>query len=80
LIPQPFTCSNIVSYTTLTDSQREALAGLPIIEAPGDPRDDVAPAPPMECIVVHGGIRYYADTEGYDYPRYLARIANWPAQ
>ena len=78
--PRTWDEADIVSYTTLTDSQREALAGLPIIEAPGDPRDDIEPAPPQESIVVHDGARYYANTEGYDYPRYLVRIINWPAQ
>lgn len=78
--PADWDATGVVSYATLSDAQKEALATLPVIEAPGLPRDYLDPAPPpMECLVVHAGGRYYANTEGYGYPRYLVRIINWPA-
>ena len=71
----------MVSYATLSDAQKEALASLPVIEAPGLPRDYLDPAPTtMELIVTHGCGRYYANTEGYGYPRYLVQIINWPVE
>lgn len=54
---------------------------IPEVEAPGEPRDALDAVPPMmECIVVHDGDRYYANSEGYDYPRYLLQIVNRPAR
>lgn len=69
-----------VSYGALSDAQQHALAGMPVVEAPGDPWDELDPAPEtMECIAVHEGKRFYANTEGYKYPRHLVEIVNWPA-
>jgi len=79
--PKAWDAVDMISYGRLTDAQREALAGLPVIQAPGEPWDNIEfTRPTMECVVVHDGNRYYANTEGYSYPRHLVQIVNWPAE
>lgn len=73
------------SWTTIkkyaaTPQQIDALLSKPVVAMSGKfPMNVVLPdgsADSYEFLGTHDGLVYYVNTEGYNYPRYMAQITN----
>jgi len=68
-------------YYNLREVQQNALISKPIVEMVLEtPYDRFPVKVPSEFILhnIHNGRNYYISTEGYDYPRYLLEIDQFP--
>lgn len=81
---KPATWGNITlyNYPDLSISRQEALMKLPIVEDKlGSPWDTFSERPDSTEFILFNrfnGYIYYVNTEGYDWPRYIFKITNFP--